>query len=246
MARLAGKVALVTGGSRGIGEGIVRRLAADGAAVVFTYHSGERAAKQLATQLRAEGADVRPARADSADADLLRETVRGVYLSHGHLDILVNNAGIGHFGAFSDITADQYDRVLAVNLGAVFHASQQALQHMDTGGRIITIGSVNADRNPIPGASIYALTKAGAAGFGSALAREVSHRGITVNTVQPGPIATDLNPAQGPFADILRPHIATGGYGNTADVAALVSFLAGPEADYITGATINIDGGFSI
>ncbi|WP_336081906.1 3-oxoacyl-ACP reductase family protein [Nocardia sp. SSK8] len=243
---LDGKIAFVTGGSRGIGAGVVRRLAADGAAVTFTYQSSAEAADELVKSVHESGGTAHAVKVDSGDAEALRAAVRAVAAEHGGLDILVNNAGLGHFGPFEEISAEAYDRLLAVNLNAVFHASQEAVRAMPAGGRIITIGSVNAERNPVPGASIYALTKAGVAGFAKALAREVGAKGITVNTIQPGPVDTAMNPADGPFAELLRPHIATGRYGTTDEVGALVSYLSGPDAAYITGASINVDGGFSI
>ncbi|MGW5575167.1 3-oxoacyl-ACP reductase family protein [Nocardia thailandica] len=246
MSRLDGKTAFVTGGSRGIGAGVVRRLAADGAAVTFTYHSSAEAAEELVKSVHDAGGSASAVRADSADPAALRAAVGAVTAEQGKLDILVNNAGLGNFGLFDDITTETYDKLIAVNLNAVFHASQQAVQAMPRGGRIITIGSVNADRNPVPGASIYALTKAGVVGFSKALAREVGARGITVNVIAPGPVDTDMNPAEGPFAEMLRPYIAAGRYGHIDEIAGLVSYLSGPEADYITGASINVDGGFSI
>ncbi|MEV0686714.1 3-oxoacyl-ACP reductase family protein [Nocardia sp. NPDC050378] len=237
--------AFVTGGSRGIGEAIVRRLAADGARVTFTYNASEPAATALVTSVAEAGGVATAVKVDSADQDALRAAIRDSAAANGRLDILVNNAGVGVFAPIETLTAEDYDRVVGINLGAVFHASQEALGLMKSGGRIINIGSVNAERNPLPGASIYALSKAGVAGFTGALAREVSARGITVNTVQPGPVATELNPAVGPFADLLNPHIAAGRYGEVEEVAALVAYLSGPEAAYITGASINIDGGFT-
>ncbi len=162
-----------------------------------------------------------------------------------HLDILVNNAGVAVVAPITDLPDDVYDRSVAVNLTGVFTASQEALRHLGTGGRIITIGSVNADRVHFGGGSVYALTKAGIAGFTRALAREVGPRGITVNTVQPGPVDTDMNPADGPFAGFTRPHIAVDRYGTPAEVASLVAYLAGPDASYVTGATLNADGGYS-
>ncbi|GAA4585442.1 3-oxoacyl-ACP reductase FabG [Planotetraspora phitsanulokensis] len=242
---LAGKVAMVTGGSRGIGAGIARRLAAAGATVAITYVSSGEQAELMVKSIQMAGGGALAVRIDSADRAALRAGVGQIVQRLGRLDILVNNAGVGGVGPIGEIADDDYDHALAVNLTAVFAASQEALRHLGPGGRIITIGSINADRIHFPGGTVYALTKAGVAGFTRALAREVSSRGITVNTVQPGPVATDMNPAEGAFAEITRPHIAVARYGTADEIGSLVAYLAGPDAAYITGATINADGGFA-
>jgi 3-oxoacyl-[acyl-carrier protein] reductase len=245
MGQLDGKVAIVTGGSRGIGEGIARRLAAEGAAVALTYHSGNETAELVAKEITGSGGRAVALRVDSGDRAAVREGVRQVVDRFGRLDILVNNAGVAVVAPIGDLPDEVYDRSVAVNLTGVFTASQEALWHLGAGGRIITIGSVNADRVHFGGGSVYALTKAGIAGFTRALAREVGPRGITVNTVQPGPVDTAMNPADGPFAGFTRPHIAVDRYGSPAEVASLVAYLAGPESSYVTGATLNADGGYS-
>ncbi|MEU8073924.1 3-oxoacyl-ACP reductase family protein [Catellatospora citrea] len=242
--QLNGKVALVTGGSRGIGAGIARRLAREGATVAVTYQSSADAAATLVKEIEAEGGTAYAVRADSADRDAVRGVVDEVARRSGRLDILVNNAGVTGFGPIGELTDEVFDQTVGVNLHAVFHASQAALRHLGEGGRIITIGSVNADRMPFPGGSLYALTKAGVAGFTRGLAREVGPRGITVNTVQPGPVDTDMNPADGPMSGALLPALAVGRYGTADEVAGAVAYLAGPEAGYITGATLDVDGGF--
>ncbi|MEU8002642.1 3-oxoacyl-ACP reductase family protein [Catellatospora sp. NPDC049111] len=242
--QLNGKVALVTGGSRGIGAGIARRLAREGATVAVTYQSSADAAATVVKEIEAEGGKAYAVRADSADRDAVRGVVDEVARRSGRLDILVNNAGVVGFGPIGELTDEVYDQTVGVNLHAVFHASQAALRHLGEGGRIITIGSVNADRMPFAGGSLYALTKAGVAGFTRGLAREVGPRGITVNTVQPGPVDTDMNPADGPMSGALLPALAVGRYGTADEVAAAVAYLAGPEAGYVTGATLDIDGGF--
>ncbi|GAA1365151.1 3-oxoacyl-ACP reductase family protein [Catellatospora chokoriensis] len=242
--QLNGKVALVTGGSRGIGAGIARRLAREGATVAVTYQSSADAAATLVKEIEAEGGTAYAVRADSADRDAVRGVVDEVARRSGRLDILVNNAGVTGFGPIGELTDEVFDQTVGVNLHAVFHASQAALRHLGEGGRIITIGSVNADRMPFPGGSLYALTKAGVAGFTRGLAREVGPRGITVNTVQPGPVDTDMNPADGPMSGALLPALAVGRYGTADEVAGAVAYLAGPEAAYITGATLDVDGGF--
>ncbi|RKN21088.1 3-oxoacyl-ACP reductase FabG [Micromonospora musae] len=242
---LAGKVAIVTGGSRGIGAGIAQRLAAAGATVAITYNSSAERAETVTKSIGEAGGTAVALRVDAADREAVRAGVAEVVERFGRLDILVNNAGVTVVGPVESISEADYDRNLAVNLTAVFMASQEALRHLGDGGRIITIGSINADRIHFGGGSVYALTKAGVAGLTRALAREVSGRGITVNTVQPGPVDTDMNPADSPFAEITRPHIAVGRYGTAGEVGSLVTYLAGPDAAYISGATINVDGGFA-
>ncbi|OBF52216.1 3-oxoacyl-ACP reductase family protein [Mycolicibacterium monacense] len=243
--RLAGRRALVTGGSRGIGAEIVRRLAFEGAAVAFTYGSSVSDADKVVVDVSRGGGRVSPIRADSSDAGQIASAVDETVTRLGGLDILVNNAGVAHLGAVESFPLDQFDRLVAVNVRGVFVAIQCAVPHLGDGGRIINIGSVNADRVPSPGLSVYAMTKAAVAGLTRGLARELGPRGITVNTVAPGPIATDMNPAEGEFADAAREIIAVGHYGNPTDVAGVVSYLAGPDAGYVTGANWTVDGGFT-
>lgn len=242
---LNGKVALVTGGSRGIGEGIARRLAREGAAVAVTYNASADRAEALVKEIVADGGQALAVQADAADRASLRAAVTEVAERLGRLDILVNNAGVAALRPIEDLTDADYDHVAAVNLRGVFAATQEALRHIGDGGRIITIGSINADRVPYAGGSLYALTKAGVAGFTRALAREVGGRGITVNTVQPGPVDTDMNPADGPMAASALPHLAVGRYGTADEVAGLVAYLAGPDAAYVTGTTLDVDGGYA-
>ncbi|TFV58367.1 3-oxoacyl-ACP reductase FabG [Mycobacterium sp. PS03-16] len=241
---LAGRRALVTGGSRGIGAEIVRRLARDGAAVAFTYGSSVDEADKVVVDVSRAGGRVLPIRADSADPGQIASAVQETVTRLGGLDILVNNAGVAHLGPVESFPLEQFDRLVAVNVRGVFVAIQCAVPHLGEGGRIITIGSVNADRAPVAGLSVYAMTKAAVAGMTRALARELGPRGITVNTVQPGPIATDMNSAEGEFAEAATKLIAVGHYGHTGDIAAAVSYLAGAEAGYVTGATLDVDGGF--
>lgn len=245
-AALKGRRALVTGASRGIGAEIVRRLAADGAAVAFTYGASEQAAKELVNEVEAAGGTVVAIQADSADAEQVAGSVDQAVEQLGGLDILVNNAGIAHIAGIESFPADEFERTLAINVKAVFVATQRAVPHLGDSGRIINIGSINAERVPGPGMSVYALTKAAVAGFTRGLARELGPRGITVNNVQPGPIATDMNPAEGEFADSLHAVMAIDRHGLPSDVAGVVSYLAGPGTAYITGANWNVDGGFTV
>lgn len=244
MASLTGKVALVTGGSRGIGAAIAKRLAADGAAVAITYSSGKEKADEVVRDIVASGGRAVALRADATDADAVRGAVDETARELGGLDVLVNNAGVATIVALDEFTLEDFDRLVSVNIRAVFVASQAAARHMSDGGRIITIGSVNADRIPFIGGSVYGMTKSAVAGLTRGMARDLGPRGITVNTVQPGPVDTDLNPADGPFAAVLMPTLAIRRYGHVDEVAGLVAYLAGPEAGYVTGAALTIDGGF--
>jgi 3-oxoacyl-[acyl-carrier protein] reductase len=242
----AGRRALVTGGSRGIGAEIVRRLAADGAAVAFTYGSSAAEADKLAAEIAADGGTSVAIQADSGDPEQVAKAIDETVAQLGGLDILVNNAGVAYIGDVESLTMEQFDRLVAINVKGVFAAIQRALPHLGNTGRIINIGSINADRVPGPGLSIYAMSKAAVAGLTRGLARELGPRGITVNNIQPGPVATDMNPEVGEFADSLREVMALGRYGQPRDIASVVSYLAGPEAAYVTGANWNVDGGFTV
>jgi 3-oxoacyl-[acyl-carrier protein] reductase len=245
-APLTGRRALVTGGSRGIGAEIVRRLAADGAAVAFTYGASAADAQKLADDVRAGGGTAIAIQADSVDPEQVANSVDETVSQLGGLDILVNNAGVGYIADIESFPAEEFERLFAINVRSVFTASQRAVSHLGEGGRIINIDSINADRVPGPGLSVYAMTKGAVAGFTRGLARDLGPRGITVNNVQPGPIATDMNPDEGEFADALRQVMALGRYGQPRDIASVVSYLAGPEASYITGAHWDVDGGFTV
>lgn len=244
-ATLDGRRALVTGGSRGIGAGIVRRLAADGAAVAFTYASSGVEADALAAELTAAGATAVTIRADSADPAQVDAAVEQAVAELGGLDILVNNAGTVYVAPIDQFPQEQFDRLVALNIGGVYSAIRSAIGHLGEGSRIINIGSINADRVPVGGLAVYAMTKGAVASLTRGLARELGPRGITVNNVQPGPIDTDLNPATGEFADTMRKVMALDHYGHTGDIAAVVSFLAGPESGFVTGANWNVDGGYT-
>jgi 3-oxoacyl-[acyl-carrier protein] reductase len=236
----------VTGGSRGIGAEIVRRLAADGAAVAFTYGASTADAEKLVAKVAEAGGTAVAIQADSADVDQVARSIDETVAQLGGLDILVNNAGVAYVEEAESLPLEQFDRLVAVNVRAVFVAIQRALPHLGEGGRIINIGSVNADRVPQPGLSVYAMTKGAVASLTRGLARELGPRGVTVNNVQPGPIATDMNPEEGEFADWARPLTSLGRYGQTSDIASVVSYLAAPEASYVTGANWNVDGGFTV
>ena len=240
---LTGKVALVTGGSRGIGAAIVRRLASDGAIVAFSYAASEDRAHALAAELEKSGDTVLPIKADSADADAVKAAVAKTAAHFGRIDILVNNAGILVGGLVDDYKLADFDRMLAVNIRAVFVAIQAALPHMALKGRVITTGSVTAERSGFPGSSVYSMTKGAIASMTRGLARDLGPRGITVNAIQPGPTETDMNAGEEMHAR-LRPLMALGRIGKDSEVASLVAYIASPEASFITGATLNVDGGY--
>jgi 3-oxoacyl-[acyl-carrier protein] reductase len=241
---LSGKVAFVAGGSRGIGAAIVRRLAREGASVAFTYSASREKAVALAGEIENEGGRVLAIRADSADAEALRAAVVQAAELFGRLDILVNNAGILIGGMVDDYALADFDRMVAVNVRAGFVATQAALPHMAAGSSIVTVGSVTADRSGFAGSSVYSMTKGAVAAMNRGLARDLGPRGITVNTVQPGPTGTDMTPKDGAIADKVKQLVAVGRLGEDAEIAGMVAYLAGPEARFITGAALTIDGGY--
>lgn len=243
---LNGKVALVTGASRGIGAAIARRLAREGAAVAITYHSSPDHADEVVTGITAGGGQAVALKADAGDVTAVGAAVAATVESLGGLDILVNNAGGGAFGSIDQLTVDDFDRDVAVNIRSVWVATREALRHMGDGGRIISIGSVFAERMPLPNGTTYSLTKAAIGGFTRALARELGPRAITVNNVQPGPIATDANPPDGDLGPVMTSLTPAGRYAAPEELTGLIAYLAGPESAYLTGATINIDGGFTV
>ncbi|NMY30671.1 3-oxoacyl-ACP reductase FabG [Pseudomonas sp. WS 5412] len=242
---LKGKVAFVQGGSRGIGAAIVERLAQEGAAVAFTYASSVQQAEKTVTHITAAGGKAIAIQADSNDAAAVQAAIRQTVEHFGALDILVNNAGVLSWAPLEELTLEELDRTLAVNVRSVFVACQEAARHMNDGGRIINIGSVNADRVPMAGGTIYAMSKSALVGLTKGMARDLGPRHITVNNVQPGPVDTEMNPADGEGASQLQALMALQRYGKAEEIAGFVSYLVGPEAGYITGASLTIDGGFS-
>jgi 3-oxoacyl-[acyl-carrier protein] reductase len=245
-APLTGRRAIVTGGSRGIGAEIVRRLTTEGAAVAFTYSASGADAEKVVADVTAGGANVVAIQADAADPTETASAVDRAVAELGGLDIVVNNAAVAHMAPIGEFPGEQFDRLVAINIGGMFWTTRSAIKHLGEGARIINIGSINADRVPGPGVSVYAMTKGAVSSFTRGLARELGPQGITVNNVQPGPIDTDANPDHGDFAESLKLVTAQGRYGHTTDVASFVAFLAGPEAGYITGANLNVDGGFTV
>jgi 3-oxoacyl-[acyl-carrier protein] reductase len=243
--RLAGKVALVTGGSRSIGAAIAKRLAADGAAVALTCSASPGKAEEVVRAIEAAGGKALALQADSADPEGVRRAVARTVEAFGGIDILVNNAGIIAIAPIESFSLQDFDRMLAVNIRGLFVATQEVARQMRDGGRIIHIGSCNSDRLPFAGGSVYALTKGAVAAFTKGLARDLGPRGITVNNVQPGPTETDMNPATGAFADAARQLVALGRYAKPEEIASLVAYLASPEASFITGASLLADGGYT-
>jgi 3-oxoacyl-[acyl-carrier protein] reductase len=243
MSQLNNKVALVTGGSRGIGAAIAKRLAADGASVAITYTKGADAAASVVKEIEGAGGKAIAIQADATDADAVKAAVEKTVATFNGLDILVNNAGTAIPKPFEEATLEELDRVLDLNIRGVFVATQAALKHMKTGGRIIMIGSCVGERTLTPGLAAYSATKGAVKMFTQGLSREVGPRGITVNNVQPGPIDTDLNPASGDWATPQKAVTALNRYGEVEEVAALVAFVASPESSYVTGANLTVDGG---
>jgi 3-oxoacyl-[acyl-carrier protein] reductase len=243
--KLSNKVALIQGGSRGIGAAIAKRLAAEGAAVVITYISSAEQAADVVLSIESAGGRALAIKADSVDAVAVRAAVSRTVEHFGQIDILVNNAGVLAVAPIEEFSLEDFDRTLAVNVRSVFVASQEAARHMSDGGRIITIGSTNAERMPFAGGSVYAMSKSAIVGLTRGMARDLGPRGITVNNVQPGPVDTDMNPQNSEFAESLMGLMAVGRYGRAEEIAAFVAYLAGPEAGYVTGASLTIDGGFA-
>jgi 3-oxoacyl-[acyl-carrier protein] reductase len=238
-------VAFVSGGSRGIGAAVALRLAQDGADVAFTFRENKARADEVAGQIRKRGRQAIAIQADSAGPAALVDAVNDAASALGRLDILVNNAASFLVGPIEQLTAEDIEETIAVNVRAPFLASQAAIRHMGSGGRIINIGSNMAVRAAFPGFSLYSMSKTALAGLTKALGRELGPRAITVNLVNPGPTDTELNPADSAMAEAVTGLTALGHYAAPADIAAAVAFLAGPDARYITGATIDVDGGFT-
>jgi len=242
---LEGKIALITGGSHGIGAAIAKRLAADGADVAITYSKGGDAAASVVKEIERAGRKAIAIQADATDAGAVEAAVERVVGTYGRLDVLVNNAGTAIPKRFEESTLEELDRVIDINVRGTLVATQAALKHMKSGGRIIMIGSAAGEHVVVPGLVPYSATKGAVKIFTQALSREVGGRGITVNNVQPGPIDTDLNPAAGDWAVPQKAATALDRYGHVEEVAALVAFVAGPESSYITGSNLTVDGGMN-
>jgi 3-oxoacyl-[acyl-carrier protein] reductase len=245
MTTLAGKTALVTGGSRGIGAAIVRALAGQGADVAFTYSKSATQAEALIKELSGKGRTIKGYAANAADLQRLPALVDEVIRDFGALHILVNNAGIYSGGLIGEIPMEEYRRVMTVNVDALFVLTQAAVKVMEKDARIINIGSILGERASAPGMSVYNASKFAVAGLSRSWAKDLGPRGILVNDIQPGPIDTELNPANAPGADFMRGMTALGRYGRAEEIANVATFLAGPGASYMTGATINVDGGWN-
>jgi 3-oxoacyl-[acyl-carrier protein] reductase len=245
LSNLTKKVALVTGGSRGIGAAIAKRLAAQGASVAITYAKDANAASAVVKAIERDGGNAIAIMADAADTEAVKAAVEKAVAAFGRLDVLVNNAGTAIPKRFEETTLEEMDRVIDINVRGVLVTTQTALKHMNDGGRIIMIGSAVGERVQTPGLVPYSATKGAVKIFTQALSREVGSRGITVNNVQPGPIDTDLNPATGDWAVPQKAATALNRYGHVDDIASMVAFIAGPEASYITGANLTVDGGMN-
>jgi 3-oxoacyl-[acyl-carrier protein] reductase len=242
---LSGKVALITGGSRGIGAAVAKRLSADGASIAFTYNASTAKADEVVHTIEAAGGKVLAIKADASDTEAVRLAVTKTIGAFGGIDILVNNAGVFAAAPIEQFPMKDFEKLIAVNIRSVFVATQEAARHMREGGRIIHIGSCNSLSVPFAGGSVYALTQGAIASFTKGLARDLGPRGITVNNVQPGPVDTDMNPADGEAAPGNLQHMALERYGHVDEIASFVAYLASPEASLITGANLLADGGYS-
>lgn len=246
MKRLTNKVVFVTGGSRGIGAGIAKRMALEGADVVITYIHAETKAQEVVTAIKKAGQQALAIQVDNALSNAITDAIEKAVAFFGRIDVLVNNAGVYTAKPLADYTLEDFDINMAVNVRAVFLASQKVAAYMQQGGRIITIGSNMADRVAFPTGTLYSMSKSALVGLTKGLARDLGPQGITVNLVQPGPIDTDMNPADAPDADMLRNAMAIQHYGKPEDIAELIVYLAANESRFMTGAALTIDGGFSI
>lgn len=242
---LAGKVAFIHGGSRGIGAATARRLARDGATVAIGYAASAIAAEALVEEIKASGGNAVAIKADATDAAALTRAIDGVAERFGRLDILVNSAGVLRVGPTEEFSLEDFDQTLAVNVRSVFVASKAAARHMKEGGRIINIGSTNAQRIPFVGGAAYAMSKSALIGLAKGMARDLGPRGITVNNVAPGPVDTDMNPEATEFGASLHDLMALRRHGKADEIAGMVAYLASPEAAFVTGADLLIDGGFA-
>ncbi|WP_315822409.1 3-oxoacyl-ACP reductase family protein [Paraflavitalea speifideaquila] len=245
MKPLENKVALVTGGSRGIGAGIVKRLAAEGAIVAFTYAQSAAAANSLVKEITTAGGKALAIQADNQSPEALPRAVEETVKTFDRIDILVNNAGLYVANTIEGYSLQNYEDTMNVNVRAVFQASQAAARYMQAGSRIITIGSNMADRVTNSHGALYAMSKSALIGLNKGMARDLGPKGITVNLVQPGPVDTDMNPANSDFADQLRSRMIIQQYGTPAQIAGLVAYLASEESAFMTGTAITIDGGYN-
>jgi 3-oxoacyl-[acyl-carrier protein] reductase len=242
---LTGKIAFINGGSRGIGAATAKRLAREGAVVAIGYQSSASAADALVDDIRATGGEALAIQADASDSASLKLAIDSVAERFGRLDILVNSAGVLLMGAIDEFSLDDFDKTLAVNVRGVFIATKAAIAHMGSGGRIINISSTNAERMPFAGGAAYAMSKSALTGLVKGLSRDLGPKGITINNVNPGPVNTDMNPETGDFAAALHGLMAIPRHGTPDEIAGMVAYLASPEAAFVTGADLLIDGGFA-
>jgi 3-oxoacyl-[acyl-carrier protein] reductase len=242
---LTGKIAFINGGSRGIGAATARRLAHEGAVVAIGYQSSASAANALVDDIRATGGEALAIQADASDSASLKLAIDSVAERFGRLDILVNSAGVLLMGPIDEFSLDDFDKTVAVNVRGVFIATKAAIAHMGSGGRIINISSTNAERMPFGGGAAYAMSKSALTGLVKGLSRDLGPKGITINNVNPGPVNTDMNPETGDFAVALHGLMAIPRHGHPDEIAGMVAYLASPEAAFVTGADLLIDGGFA-
>lgn len=244
--RLKNKFALITGGSRGIGAAIAKRFAKEGCHVAISFTTSKEKALALVKDLEKEGVQALALQADQANTKEVEKLVQKVGEHFGRIDILVNNAGIYLGGNIDDPNLDleAITRLMAINVTGVFATTRATIPFMHEGGRIVNIGSINGEHLKMAGGADYAASKAALIGYTHGWSRDLGPKNITVNLVQPGPIETDMNPDNTEFANFIKKGVSLGRYGQPEEIAAAVAFLASPEASYITGATLTVDGGF--
>ena len=245
MSKLVGKAAIVTGGSRGIGSAIAKRLASEGAEVAITYASNKAAADATVATIKLAGGRAYAFHADAADNESQRAGIAAAATALGRIDILVHNAGVVGIAPIDQDTDEEFDRIFAVNVRGLHVGTRAALPHMPDGGRIILLGSIGGETAPFPGVSTYSATKAAITGFARGWARDLASRNILVNVIQPGAIETDMSP-KGDAAAMFMSIVPLGRFGTVEEIAGVAAFLAGPDASYITGTTLTVDGGVLI
>jgi len=245
MHTLKDKVAIVTGGSRGIGAAIVRRLAQEGAHVAFTYSKSFTDAEKVKASIESIGSTVTAYQADARNPTVMKTLAETIKKDFGAIDILINNAGVWHMGPIGSVSQEEFESIYSVNIESVFALTNAVVPLMRDGGRIVNIGSGLGMRAMYPGVSVYNSTKAAVAMLARSWAQDLAARGILVNAIMPGSINTDMNPDSGEFSEMQKQAVPLKRYGRPEEIAGAVAFLVGPDATYVNGAVLNVDGGLN-